>query len=133
MPSSKLSGRRGTARKPSICISKPPLPIITPPPPPCDCWISPHEDSVETGSDVPVDLYANLSTYGLGDPVAAEYSATGGTFTGPNPIGNDIQDEGLYEADVEPGNYTLYADFTWPDETHCQEEHEITVTGEGPP
>ncbi len=132
MVSNSLSLRRDLLARPIVCKKGPP-PIPPEPPPTVTCWIHPETYEAAMGEPVLLNLYAFDSDYGPMQPVAAIYTATGGLFTGPDPITNDVEASGEWLAPFMPGSYQLKAVFTWPDSTICISIVDYTVSGMPPP
>lgn len=124
MPSSKYSGRRSTAKKPSICISPPPIVAVK------WCAVDPLSQSVLPSEPAEMDVSAQDPALPETDTISVSYEdvANGEWIVTPNPIlNNGAPNAAQWDNWMMPGVYVMEISFLWSDGGTCSKTITITV------
>lgn len=133
MPSNAFKPNSPTLARPKVCKASPSVATPpAPPPPETTCTLEQSGGEVGPGGEVVGNLYGYTEDWGEGTIHFYLY-ATGGEWepthlTGAN--GQWIEDEALWTAPEETGEYTLSLLVIWPDYATCEDAGVVTVTEE---
>ncbi len=104
-----------------------------PPPPPqaCDCWLDPAEQTIREDQMGGAMLHYCRDLGGGQIDVDIEYGEDGGSFAGPLQGLNCVDSMSTYAPTSGPGDYNIWAKFTWPDAFQCTVYGTVHVTPRG--
>lgn len=122
MVTNVLSRRHFIPRSPATCIAPPKPPIR-----PLELWIFVHDQPVEVGSYVGLDLWGDHPARKEGETYSAVWDPGSGEINPYPDSKNRILGNGVWNAPMTPGHTVLKVTATWVDGTMAVAWIDVTV------